>query len=220
MKLSKVTREILKNFHAINQSIVFKPGNMLRTASIQTHIIASAQIDEEIPNEFAIYELSELLSTIGIFTDPELTFAGDDEPFTISEGKNVVKYVPSSQSLVSSAWGVEVEDVTDDMIDVSFSLSKDVLEQVFKTSSILKLDDCAITNKGLKVFNKNDPTGNQLVIDIDFYKKRAGDFSFEVKVQNLKVLQMNYTAEIVSGSFIHLVSDNCRVEYFIALDAN
>jgi hypothetical protein len=218
MKLSKVTREILKNFHTINQGIVFKAGNSLRTISVQADIIANAQIEEEFPVDFAIYDLSELLNTIGIFPNPELTFTNEHLPFTISEGKQVVKYVPSRPDLVVSGWSASLV-MTEEMKDVTFILTKEVLEQIFKTSSILTLPDLSITNSGLKVSNKKDPTGNQLGIDIDFDKKMSDKFDFSLRVQNLKIIPMNYIAEISSAGLAHFVSENGNIEYFIALDA-
>ena len=49
MKLSDKTVNILKNFSSINQSILFKEGNKLRTISVMKNILAEAEIDEDIP---------------------------------------------------------------------------------------------------------------------------------------------------------------------------
>ena len=42
MKLSEKTFNLLKNFSAINQSILFKRGNTLRTMSVMKNILAEA----------------------------------------------------------------------------------------------------------------------------------------------------------------------------------
>ena len=57
MNLSEKTFNLLKNFSSINQSILFKQGNTLRTMSVMKNILAEADIEEDIPQDFAIYDL-------------------------------------------------------------------------------------------------------------------------------------------------------------------
>ena len=64
MKLSKSTLDILKNFKEINQSILFKQGNSLKTISVMKNILAEATIEEELPKDFGIYDLSQFLNGI------------------------------------------------------------------------------------------------------------------------------------------------------------
>ena len=51
MKLSDKTISLLKNFSTINQSILFKEGNSLRTISVVKNILAEATIEEDLPKE-------------------------------------------------------------------------------------------------------------------------------------------------------------------------
>ena len=46
MNLSDKTLTILKNFAGINNSILVKQGNQLRTISVAKNILAEASIDE------------------------------------------------------------------------------------------------------------------------------------------------------------------------------
>ena len=64
MKLSESTLLLLKNFKDINQSILFKKGNKLRTISVMKNILAEATISEEIPTDFGIYDLSQFLNVL------------------------------------------------------------------------------------------------------------------------------------------------------------
>ena len=66
MKLSDKTINLLKNFSDINQSILFKKGNKLRTISVMKNIMAEAEIQEDFPKDFAIYDLTQFLSLIHI----------------------------------------------------------------------------------------------------------------------------------------------------------
>ena len=64
MKLSKETIEVLKNFSGINQSIVVKEGNKLKTVNSLKNILAHATVEEDFPKEFAIYDLTRFLGLI------------------------------------------------------------------------------------------------------------------------------------------------------------
>ena len=48
MKLSDNTLALLKNFAGINNSILVKQGNQLRTISVAKNILAEADITEEL----------------------------------------------------------------------------------------------------------------------------------------------------------------------------
>ena len=78
MKLSDNTLTILKNFAGINNSILVKRGNKLRTISVAKNILAEAQIGEEFPCDFAIYDLNQFLNVnTTLFNAPELDFVND-----------------------------------------------------------------------------------------------------------------------------------------------
>ena len=74
MKLSKHTLNMLKNFSDINMSIEIKQGNVLRTVSVQKNILAQAELEDEFPKDFAIYELNRFLGAASLFDDPEFEF--------------------------------------------------------------------------------------------------------------------------------------------------
>ena len=61
MKLSDNTLTVLKNFAGINNSILVKEGNRLRTISVAKNILAEADIKEDFPRDFAIYDLESVL---------------------------------------------------------------------------------------------------------------------------------------------------------------
>ena len=77
MKLSDKTLSVLKNFSGINQSILFKEGNKLRTISVMKNILAEATITEEFPRDFGIYDLNQFLNGLGLHKAPELDFVND-----------------------------------------------------------------------------------------------------------------------------------------------
>ena len=62
MKLSNQTKEILKNYSQINQNILIKQGNQLKTVSAMKNIVASATVPDEFSQEIPIYNLNEYLA--------------------------------------------------------------------------------------------------------------------------------------------------------------
>ena len=66
MNLSDNTLTILKNFAGINNSILVKQGTQLRTMSVAKNILAEAEIKEEFPREFGIYDLNQFLNGLGL----------------------------------------------------------------------------------------------------------------------------------------------------------
>jgi hypothetical protein len=74
MKLSDKTLSILKNFAGINQSILFKKGNKLRSISVMKNILAEATIEEDLPKDFGIYDLNQFLNGLSLHKNAELDF--------------------------------------------------------------------------------------------------------------------------------------------------
>ena len=62
MNLTDKTLTVLKNFAGINNSILVKEGNQLRTISVAKNILAEAEIEEDFPRQFGIYDLNQFLN--------------------------------------------------------------------------------------------------------------------------------------------------------------
>ena len=72
MNLSDNTVNILKNFAGINNSILVKQGNQLRTISVAKNILAEAEIPEDFPRDVAIYDLNQFLNGLSLHHDLSL----------------------------------------------------------------------------------------------------------------------------------------------------
>ena len=84
MKLSNETVTVLKNFSTINQNLVIKAGSKLSTMSAMKNIVASADVQEDFPQDFAIYDLNEFLAALSLFEKIDLDFK--DDFVVITEG--------------------------------------------------------------------------------------------------------------------------------------
>jgi len=103
MKLSNNTISVLKNYASINQNLVIKEGKELTTMSQMKNIMARAEVEEEFPQEVAIYDLNEFLSCLSLFQSPNLEF--DNTFVTITEENKPttkMKYFYSDPSVVTT----------------------------------------------------------------------------------------------------------------------
>ena len=103
MKLSNETVTVLKNFSTINQNLVIKAGNKLSTMSAMKNIVASADVQEDFPQDFAIYDLNEFLAALSLFEKIDLDFK--DDFVVITEGgdsRRALQYWYSDPSVVTT----------------------------------------------------------------------------------------------------------------------
>ena len=83
MELSENTLEVLKNYSSINQNVMIKQGNTIRTITEARNVLSTAVVDVEFPKDFGIYDLNEFIGALSLVDKPTLTFA--DEYVTISD---------------------------------------------------------------------------------------------------------------------------------------
>lgn len=216
MNLKKQTIDVLRNFNGINQGILFRTGNIIRTMSVMRNIYASATVEDNFPKEFAIYDLGEFLSTISLFDVPDIQFK--DEFFIMTEGTSRVKYFYSNPNVVVSP---PEKDAIMPEADVSFNITRAQIDQLLKASSIMKLKDFAVNNGVVRVFNRNN-VGNQYTIDMVMDTKLK-EFEYILKVENLKFIPSDYAVSISSKGISQFKStagkDVPELEYLIALES-
>ena len=215
MKLSKSTLDILKNFSNINQSICFKEGTELSTLSIQKNILSRAVVEEQFPKSFAIYDLSEFLSGLTLFDDPEFSFDNDNYVI-IKDKKNSSRYFFADPSTIVTPPENKVELPSK---DVCFTVTWKDLSNVIKAAAIYQIEDLAVVGDGntiqLVVRDKKNDTSNSYAVDVGRTDKK---FSFNFKVENLKLLPGDYEV-VISKSNASLFRDaNKDLEYLIALE--
>ncbi len=137
MKLSDNTLAILKNFAGINNSILVKEGNKLRTISVAKNILAEAEIKEEFPRDFAIYDLNQFLNGLSLHQDPDLDFQ-QSSYLSIREGKRRVKYFFADPNVIISP---PEKDITLPTQDVCFQMDSVTLEKLVKAAAVYQLPD-------------------------------------------------------------------------------
>ena len=215
MKLSEKTLNILKNFSSINQSILVKQGNQLRTISVAKNILAEAEIKEDFPRDFAIYDLNQFLNGLSLHQDPEMDFSPDSY-VTIREGKRRVKYFYADPNVIISPPEKAIQLPSQ---DVCFQLDSVTLEKLLKAAAVYQLPDlCAVGEAGvikLVVRDKKNDTSNEFAIVVG---ETESKFSFNFKVENIKIIPGAYDV-IVSSKFLSQFTNSTHdLKYYIALE--
>lgn len=217
MKLSNETLTILKQFSLINQSIIFKPGSVIRTISPQKTIMGSATVEEEFPVQVGIYNLPRLLSVCSLYEDADLQF--HESYLTITEGKRNAKYKYCDASLIIAP---DDKKVNFPEIDVSVELGADDLSKVLKASNVFQLPEIAFVGEGGKCYIRAFDSAKleKEKRDSDSYDVELGEtedeFSLVIRAENINVLPSDYKIEISSKGISRFRTGN--VEYYIAVE--
>ena len=215
MKLSDNTLNILKNFAGINNSILVKQGTQLRTISVAKNILAEAQIGEEFPRDFAIYDLNQFLNGLGLHQDPEMDFSPDSY-LTIREGKRRVKYFYADPNVIISP---PEKEITLPSEDVHFQLESTSLDKLLKAAAVYQLPDLsAVGGDGvvkLVVRDKKNDTSNEFAVVVGETDK---EFSFNFKVENIKIIPGAYDVVVSSKLLSKFTNSQHDLKYYIALE--
>ena len=141
MNLSNETVSVLKNFATINQNLVIKSGSSISTMSAMKNIVASAEVKEVFPIDFAIYDLNEFLSALSLFEKPSLDFKRDFVVITEdgSTGKTL-KYWYSDPSVVTTP----TKEITMPECEVNFSFENGLLSNVQKAAAVIGVPDMVL----------------------------------------------------------------------------
>lgn len=213
MRLSKITIDILKNFASINQGIILKPGHELKTMNVMKNTFVTAEIPDEIPLEFAIYDLNEFLGTFSLAEDCDISF--EETRMVMTSASEYTYYNFSSPSVVVSPGDRKMTMPSEDK---KFTLTKEVFDKIVRVSGVMKLKDIVIDSNGITVLNRNS-VGNQHHINIPVDCGKSNKPAM-FKVDSLKLIPVDYTVTICDAGLSRFTSNSeeYKIEYFIALE--
>ena len=215
MTLCDNTLMVLKNFAGINNSILVKKGSKLRTMSVAKNILAEADITEDFPREFGIYDLNQFLNGLSLHQDPNLDFS-EDTYLTIREGKRRVKYFYADPQVIVSPPEKEISLPTK---DVCFQLESITLEKLLKAAAVYQLPDLSAVGEAgvvkLVVRDKKNDTSNEFAIVVGETDK---EFVFNFKVENIKIIPGAYDVVVSQKLLSKFTNESLDLKYFIALE--
>lgn len=213
MKFSDRTLTILKSFASINKSIIMKPGNILKTVTPEKTLIAIANIEDDIPEQAVIYDLSRFLSILSLHEDPDVQF--NDRYFTISEGdKKKTKYVYADPSMVIAPPDKELSIPSE---DVKVNVVWSDLQSVLKAAGVLQFEEIAFVGEDGKCFLRAIDSKNA---SADAYGVEIGTtndrFTIIVKTDNLKLLPQDYEVTLCAKGISYFKGSD--VSYYVGVD--
>lgn len=212
MKLSTRTVHILKNFAGINPSILFHKGHNQVTMSPMKTLLVRAAIAEEIPADFAIYDLSKFIGTLSLFSDPQIEVQkkyltiiekGQKVNFTFADPELIV--IPTKQSLQMPSK------------DVEFKLVDAAVSQLSKAAGVLGLPHIVVTGDGEKVYigvdKCNDPSADKYMVEVGQTKH---SFRLAFLHDNFRILSGEYDVTLSKEGLGHFQGKD--IEYWITTE--
>lgn len=217
MELTDNTLSVLKNFSGINQNLLIKEGNQIKTISEAKNILAAATVTESFPQSFGIYDLNEFIGVIGLVNDPSLRF--DDESVTVSDasGRSKVRYFFSPEETLTTP----KKDINMPDAEVKFTLDSDTLNKIKRAASTLGHDEMSVSVRDgvltLSVVENQNSTSNAFSIDVDGEFSNE-NFNFIMSIANLKMIPGDYAVEMSSKFISRFAHKEMNVQYWIALE--
>lgn len=218
LQFNDTLKEILQNFAAINQSIIFKAGDVVSTMSPMKQVIAKAKSPVSFPTTFAVYSLGSFLSTISLFKEPEMNFT--DKSVFISglnpEGKREeIRFNFTEPSLVIAPPEKELKMPEP---DVEFNLSNAALTRALKVANVIEAPEMAVAGDGEKIYlqalNMKNSADNNYKVEVGETSK---NFRLVFSISNLNILPRDYEVKISAKGLSHFKASD--VEYWIAVES-
>lgn len=229
LTISDETYQILVNFSTINSSIVFKKGNLIRTIANAENILGEYVSEEYIPQDFAIYDLSEFISAIAICarddSPPTLHFDSDDY-VTIKGGNLSIRYYFSDPQITLKV--APEKEVKFPGSNISFTITQSDLKNLRDALAKFNLPEVLFRSRDGKVtvhgVDTENATSNTLHMDFPGGQS-TGDFDLTLNTENLRVSR-NYAYNVKVSE--HLLSEwtvigsgtssDLQLKYYIALE--
>ena len=221
MKLDPQILEILNNFQTINSNIALGEPGFVRTMAVSKTLMAKANISDQFPYEFGIYDLGEFLSCLNMFDSPTLEFDDNQKFVTITDGITTFKYFFSEVGSLT----VPTNDINLECNDIQFTLTHEQLSQLRKASATLKANQLCIRMSATGsqfiecvILDKQNPTSNQFTMNISNCSiNTTAEFDFVFDINNFKFKNTDAYEFGIDKKQVALVKTG-NINYWVALD--
>jgi hypothetical protein len=216
MKLSNETLTVLKNFSSINQGIQFKKGKKLTTVSSSKTVLAQANLKDDFPKEFCIYDLNEFLSVQGLYKDSEIDFTESDVIF--KSGKRSGNYRMTAKEMIVTP---PEKEITLPSVDCQFTLTAEDYDALMKATSILSSPNIAVKSDGdtisLVSFDASNNAAHTNTIEVG--EGNGKKYTIVFKTENIKLISGSYDVQISFKGIGHFKNTKDDIQYWIAFEA-
>lgn len=209
MKISKETFAILRNFASINQNILFKPGNMIRTAVTGDvkDFYATANVSETFPVECALFDLKRFRDCASLFEDPDFDFS---ETFmTISDSKNSFRYTYCNQNIIDVPNYDKKIIIKNPLVE--FELKYEQIKMAIEASNILTLQHVVISGEdgviSMTAFDDQNKSSDTFKVTI-CEGKECENFTSKYSIEKLRrLIDADYVVTISTQVLSEFKSD-------------
>ena len=225
--LSKDTMSVLESVKNIQPNLVIEQSsNKLKTISEAQNFFAEIELDQDFPENFYIYDLSEFLSCYSFLENPTLEFHSD-HVVIVGQNGSKIKYILSPLSILTYPKKDVIMPET--CLDVILP-EKNIIEAynagVVLQNSIVELETDGNGNVYLNVIDANNPTSNnytQLVeTDNNCDQKIKAHFSRShlnvVSGKNNCMLPGDYRVSLSEKLISKWTNQSRNAVYFLALE--
>jgi hypothetical protein len=216
MKLSNETLTVLKNFSSINQGIQFKKGKKLTTVSAGKTVLAQANLKDEFPQDFCVYDLNQFLSVHALFKDTEIDFDGSN--IIIGNGRKNTKYRMTAKEMIVVP---PEKEITLPSVDCSFTLTAEDYESVMKSANVLSSPHIGVVSDGeqveLQAFDAQDDSAHTFSIGVG--EGNGTKYKIVFKAENIKLIPGSYDVQISFKGIAHFTNIKEDIQYWIAFEA-
>jgi len=218
MKLSKETLSVLKNFASINDGIVFRSGNILRTCDTQKQIMAETKISETIPSNFAIYDLNRFLSVLSLHDEnTEIELDENNKAANLKSGRKRTSYRLCAIEMIKNA---PEKTIAMPSVDVSFLLTTSDLDQILKSAAVLGSPHIAVRSDGTKICvaqldSKNSSAHSSELEVADGDGKK---YNMLFKTENLRMIPGSYNVSISFRGIASFKHTEKSIQYWVATE--
>ena len=218
MELTENTLQILKNFSAINSNIVINEGYTLQTIAEAKNLLAKAEVVENFPKSFGIYDLSEFLSVLNLVDSPQLEFNEEYVSIADSSGRSKIKYRYADIDMLTTV----TKDVKMPAHDISFTLDNTTLGRIKRAAAALGHNELVIEPDGdglasLTVTTVENKTANTYSISVPV-ETNESIYKLVFNISNIKVLAGDYVVEVSSKLISKFTNSANSMNYWIALE--
>jgi hypothetical protein len=220
MKLSDNTLSVLKNFGNINQGIYLKKGKVLRTVSTGKNILAKAEIPDDIPTDFGIYDLNEFLSVVSLHrNDLELQFDEKNVLISGQKGRSKIKYRFCEPTMIVSPPEKELQMPSP---EIEVSLSAEDFKWILDSANVLGSPHIAIESDGTDVklvtFDVSNDAAHTQSMKLDVIGT-GNKYRMIFKTENIqKVLSGPYDIKVSSKGIAFFKNTKFPIEYYITTE--
>lgn len=142
IQLDKSVLDIIRNFSTFNPGLVVKPGNILMSRHTSAQMVCKAEFKSiQFDQEFAIFNLSKLLSVIAMFDTPYFDIRGDHLVVTDGSKRTATIRCASANLIVHPDYTKPTPQFT---TDVDFDLTAVEYRNLIKAISALSSPEICI----------------------------------------------------------------------------